>query len=318
MSTRAIGKTGLTDSAGSSSSAAAPFVFFLASPRTQSDTFGPFVRSSACAGQGLTAPIPTPSGAAPASRRFSFKDALYDWPKDAAQVWTYPFHIKNKDLLPLGILALTAAVLIPTDEATNRFLTDHIVDQDNNDFLSPLVSQMGSYGAWGTVGAFLAYGAIAKDDKAVETAGLAASAMVQSGLLVQVGKVLTGRRRPADGNGEDLWTGPAGYFRKAEAGQTARFNAFPSGHTATAFSLATVVAMQYRDEAWVPLVSYAMAAGVGLSRLSGNRHWLSDVVFGGVAGYVVARMVVRNYRRRHGVRPSISIGPASMNIAVSF
>ncbi len=251
-------------------------------------------------------------------KRFSFAAAAGDWFKDAARIWTYPFHIEKNDLVPLGFLAITGAILIPNDEKFYGLTDDIAIDHDGDDRISGVVSFMGSTGAWGTAGVFLAVGALTGDDRAVTTAGLAASAMLQSGLVVQVGKMLTGRRRPGDGNGRDLWTGPPGYFRNAEPGQTVRYNAFPSGHTATAFSLATVVAMQYSEHAWVPIASYTMAAAVGVSRLSGNRHWLSDVVFGGVVGHLVARTVVKNYRKRHGIRPALAVGPNSATLTVSF
>ena len=44
------------------------------------------------------------------------------------------------------------------------------------------------------------------------------------------------------------------------------------GHSITAFSLATVVAMQYQESVWVPILAYATAMGVALSRETENKH----------------------------------------------
>jgi membrane-associated phospholipid phosphatase len=246
---------------------------------------------------------------------FSFVAAGRDFLSDAAQIWTYPFHVTSRDLLPLGLLAATAVVLIPNDEGVNKFLTRNVVDGDRDDKFSPIMSQMGSYGAWGTAGAFLAFGALTGDHKAVETAGLAASAMLQTQLVVRVAKMVSGRLRPWAQDGADSWSGPAGYF---QPGPVRTNDSFPSGHTAMAFSLATVVAMQYGDHKWVPIAAYAVAAGVGFARLSGNRHWLSDVVIGGVVGHLIARTVVRNYHMRHGVRPVFAIGPGGVAVGASY
>jgi membrane-associated phospholipid phosphatase len=113
----------------------------------------------------------------------------------------------------------------------------------------------------------------------------------------------------------DTWAGPAGFFK---SGQSPSYDSFPSGHTATAFSLATVVAMQYSDHAWAPIAAYAIAAGVGFSRLSGNHHWLSDVVIGGVVGHLIARTVVKNYRKRHGIQPILAVGPGGVTVGASY
>jgi membrane-associated phospholipid phosphatase len=248
-------------------------------------------------------------------RNFSFAAAGRDFLSDAVRIWTYPFDIKSGDLVPIGLIAVTAAVLISNDRNFNGIMTRNVVDGDGDDKFSPLMSQMGSYGAWGTVGAFLAFGALAKDNKAMETAGLAASAMLQTELVIHVGKMISGRLRPGSEGALDTWAGPAGFFK---SGQSPSYDSFPSGHTATAFSLATVVAMQYSGHTWAPIAAYAIAAGVGFSRLSGNHHWLSDVVIGGVVGHLIARTVVKNYRKRHGIQPILAVGRGGVTVGASY
>lgn len=66
---------------------------------------------------------------------------------------------------------------------------------------------------------------------------------------------------------------------------------FPSGHSSNAFTLAAVLERHFGWKAGVP--AYAVAAGVAVSRLQRNKHWLSDVVGGAALGYVVGRSVVR-------------------------
>jgi membrane-associated phospholipid phosphatase len=248
----------------------------------------------------------------------SLKSVGRDFISDAGDIWTYPASIGKRDVLPLLAVALSAALLIPNDLAIHRGLDSFAIDQDGDDRISPIVSQMGSYGAWSAVGAFLGFGLLSKDHKAVETAALAASAMLQSSLVVRVGKILTGRLRPYASDGVDDWAGPPGYFRRDEAGRAMSYDSFPSGHTATAFSLATVVAMQYGSHTWVPIAAYGVAAAVGVSRLTGNMHWLSDVVFGAVLGHVIGRLVVLNHRRRHHAGPSVAFGPGGLTFSASF
>lgn len=73
---------------------------------------------------------------------------------------------------------------------------------------------------------------------------------------------------------------------------------FPSGHTASAFTVATVVTHYYGPKAAIP--GYLAATLVGLSRLDADRHYLSDVVAGAAIGYIVGRTVTRRSDREDG------------------
>ena len=64
---------------------------------------------------------------------------------------------------------------------------------------------------------------------------------------------------------------------------------FPSGHTASSFATGTVLQRHFGWRAGVP--AYGLATYVAASRLSENRHYLSDVAFGAVLGMVAGRHV---------------------------
>lgn len=70
------------------------------------------------------------------------------------------------------------------------------------------------------------------------------------------------------------------------------YNSFPSGHTATAFVEATSFAYSYGWEVGVP--AYALATGVGLSRMAEDVHWFSDVVAGAFIGIWLGRAYHHN------------------------
>lgn len=63
--------------------------------------------------------------------------------------------------------------------------------------------------------------------------------------------------------------------------------AFPSGHAAAAFAGAGSLAYSYGWKAGVP--AYMAASAIALSRLSGERHWASDLVAGAFIGSFWAR-----------------------------
>jgi membrane-associated phospholipid phosphatase len=62
---------------------------------------------------------------------------------------------------------------------------------------------------------------------------------------------------------------------------------FPSGHTSTTFATATVLNEIYGWRAGAP--AFALAALTGLSRMSADRHWFSDVAAGATLGVWLGR-----------------------------
>ena len=271
----------------------------------------------ALAGTPQAAPPSTP--ALPGNRDdFSLRSISRDFLKDAGEIWSFPAHIQAKDILPIAGLAAVTGLLIATDEGTYRGFKDYRDSHGWVRTLSPAITKMGSWGAWGTVAAFLGVGLIGGDQKSTETAVLATSAMLQCQLVSGVLKGLSGRQRPEYAAGEDHWYGPQGFFKRFEKGLMGKYDSFPSGHAITAFSLATVVAMQYSDTVWVPILSYTVAAGVGLSRVTESKHWLSDALVGGVLGHVIGRLVVRNNRMRYHLVPVAGLDHGSLSFAVTL
>ena len=60
---------------------------------------------------------------------------------------------------------------------------------------------------------------------------------------------------------------------------------FPSGHTANAFMIATMMYKEYGElSPWIGIGSYASASTVAVMRMLNNRHWMSDVLFGAGIG----------------------------------
>lgn len=62
-------------------------------------------------------------------------------------------------------------------------------------------------------------------------------------------------------------------------------HSFPSGHTATAFMTATMLAKEYGHKSpWIGVGAYTVASATGLMRMANNKHWLSDVMTGAGIG----------------------------------
>jgi hypothetical protein len=61
---------------------------------------------------------------------------------------------------------------------------------------------------------------------------------------------------------------------------------FPSGHAATSFAFASVIAHRYPHNPWLKWGAYGLATGVSLARVGGKKHFVSDILVGGTLGYV--------------------------------
>jgi membrane-associated phospholipid phosphatase len=84
---------------------------------------------------------------------------------------------------------------------------------------------------------------------------------------------------------------------------------FPSGHTSTAFSLATVAEQHYGWKVGVP--AYALASCIGLTRVEQNRHYLSDVIAGATLGIIVGRTVTRLDGQQPAKKRTLALAPAT-------
>jgi len=215
-------------------------------------------------------PLASPSERKPTLEHEFFKNIL----QDQRAIWLSPFHLKKDDARWLVPLGLSTAALISTDQRTAAEMGE-FHDQLR---LSHNVSYLGSaYGVGSVAAAFYLVGRAGHNARARETGLLGAEAFIDSSIVDSVLKVATQRRRPTDPRG------PGDFFQHGSS--------FPSGHSAAAWSLATVVANEYHDHKEIQVASYALASAVSLSRFTGRNHFLSDVLVGSAMGYGIGRYV---------------------------
>ena len=69
-------------------------------------------------------------------------------------------------------------------------------------------------------------------------------------------------------------------------------HAFPSGHTAYAFTIATLVDKEFRHKSpWISVGSYTIAGATGAFRVLNNKHWMADVLAGAGVGILSVNTV---------------------------
>ena len=70
--------------------------------------------------------------------------------------------------------------------------------------------------------------------------------------------------------------------------------AWPSGHTASTMTVATVMNEFYGP--WVGVPLYALSGLVMYERIETREHWASDIVFGAAIGYTVGKVVAARHK----------------------
>jgi PAP2 superfamily len=201
--------------------------------------------------------------------------------RDQRAIWTAPLRLRRQDAWWLVPLASGTGVLLGTDRTT----TEEGLEFSANGThlrLSNGVSRIGSgYVAAGVSGGFYLAGRISDNPRARETGLLAGEALIDGTVVSSVIKEISQRPRPHNDSGHgDFFEGG---------------NSFPSGHSMAVWSVATVIALEYRKHRWVQFAAYGLAALVSVSRFTGSNHFLSDVLVGSAIGFGTARYVYRSH-----------------------
>ena len=208
------------------------------------------------------------------------------------------FFTTGETYVVLGVGLAASASVRPLDDPITRsafnselwFNEDSAVDKafEAGDALGGALVQVG--------GAFATYGVghlIRKPGLAALGRDLVRVQLLTQG-VTQALKYSVGRTRP-DGSSQ---------------------RSFPSGHASGTFASATVLARHYGWKAGLP--AFGIASYVAASRLSENKHYLSDVVFGAAIGLTAGRTVTfASGRTRFDVAPVAARGGAAVNVSVS-
>jgi len=204
--------------------------------------------------------------------------------KDQVPIWTSPARIRPHDLiwlLPLG--AATSVTLATDTDAMRNVSRDRSFNKDNVNASNYLLGceiavPVGLYG----VGLFKG------NAHARETGILSGEALADSVVVEEVTKIIFRRERP-------LYNNAAGDFLAPNTGAN---GSFPSSHSMLAWTLAGVVAGEYPSK-WLQVGVYSVASGVSLTRVLGQEHFPTDVLIGGVAGWLIGHYVFEEHQLGH-------------------
>ncbi|HLP18163.1 MAG TPA: phosphatase PAP2 family protein [Bacteroidota bacterium] len=207
--------------------------------------------------------------------------------------------------ITLGFVALDENI----DRSIRNLKNDNTVIRD----VSSSITELGGKNGIAAVIVYSAYSLIWDDTRAQETSMLLAEAIITSGVWTRLGKLAAGRERPSAAYEFShlpggRWHGLGGSLRKHSKETVTKYDAFPSGHTATAFAIATVFAKRYSETGYVPILSYSLATLIGFTRMIEHTHWASDVFAGACLGYLCGNQVVTQFEREESETPVAGTG----------
>ncbi len=198
----------------------------------------------------------------------------------------------EKKIPAVSAFIASTAIFISMDEDIYREIKNFQSKNKLVDKVSPVITDLGGNFVLVSFLLFGTYGVIFNKEKEKNVCISGIKASLFTGSLVLIGKHFTGRPRPGVVDGKDRWLlfyRPLDFSRYRK-GKMPYFDAFPSGHTALAFTWASVLSEYYGDKKFITPFLYSLATLAGLSRITEDEHWLSDVFVGAFIGYFSGKM----------------------------
>ncbi len=202
---------------------------------------------------------------------------LKTYPSTAWYTLSSPARWQQSDWIRAGVVLSTIGATMLLDDEIRSWVQRNRTKTVNDIFntVEPFGNRYSPYMLLGLYGA----SKLIRDERLQHTTLLATRSLIVSTAHYVSIKAFTRRLRPDVAHNQFTFAAPF----------TVDYTSFPSGHTNTVFSIATIYALEYRDKKWAPWVAYGLASLTGASRIVQNRHWTSDVLTGALIGHFAAK-----------------------------
>ncbi|MCP2520102.1 phosphatase PAP2 family protein [Candidatus Aminicenantes bacterium AC-708-M15] len=235
------------------------------------------------------------------------KDFIPNLFRDSAEVFTSPKKWGKEDLMKFGaVTGITLFLYISDEKIQNWFISNRT---NTTDEISKFVRNFGNgYYLTGILGGIYVMGEILDEKSLRRTALLGLESFIISGTIVSGIKILVGRMRPSATNNANVFSP----FRFSS-----KYHSFPSGHSATAFAVATAISEQSKN-VLIDITAYSIACLVALSRVNDNYHWASDVFFGSALGYFIGKKISSIDLKRESLNAFFNMGNNKFYFTVKY
>lgn len=234
---------------------------------------------------------------------------------DGLNLATAPFNFTSTDWLKTGAFVIATGLAFSLDPKIKEN-----VSQQHTTSLDNLTGFGEKYGTISYAGIFAGgmylTGKIFGNKSIATTGRMLTESVLYSGLAVSLLKYTVGRSRPYTNEGPvTIFTYS---FQEANV-------SFPSGHTATAFAISTVLANRINNP-FATVALYGLAGFTGYQRIYDNKHWFSDVFVGAAIGYFIGSSIVNSEENRESdnfwgsldVMPSVNSSGAGLSLHLDF
>ena len=204
---------------------------------------------------------------------------------DGKYVISSPSRWDKGDWLASTFIMGTCGNIMLSDEKTQDWVQAN--RNSTSDNITKVIEPFGAEGALLALGGLYLTGCIKKDTTLKKVALLCGESAFISGAIVGALKILIGRARPYTDEGGSSYS---------PFSICASHWALPSGHTSTAFAIASCLATECKNPL-VKVASYGTAILVGLSRIHDNKHWASDVFLASTIGIGVGKTISKLHKK---------------------
>lgn len=221
---------------------------------------------------------------------------------------TSPTRMEGDDWKTLGGVVAVGALLFAFDEDIDGFVQRN--ENDGSVFeatrhVGEEIEGVGLMGdTWPYYAGAMTLGYFTRWDRLKRMGAEILLSQYLAGSLRNASKLILGRRRPNEGKGA--------YFFELNGGTS-----FPSGHAASVFALAEVLA-HHADRRWATVTIYSLATAQAYQRLTASAHWASDVWIGAVSGVAAARFIVSRHEPSPEGDSGLSLVPQAPPFGGSF
>jgi len=144
---------------------------------------------------------------------------------------------------------------------------------------------------------FLGFGLITGDSRALRTASQLAQGLLTVTFTTQLLKHITGRESPyraTQPGGKWRWfPNQVEYHKRVPA-----YDAYPSGHLASAMMMVTVISENYKEYSFIKPVGYTLMTILSFQMLNNGVHWASDYPLALAMGYSLGMIATSSGRSR--------------------
>jgi membrane-associated phospholipid phosphatase len=246
--------------------------------------------------------------------RIDFQKDLSSFYNDGVSVFKAAGNFSSTEYFLTGTLIAVAGAAYFSDARINTSITNNKSSLMNN--VSSVGEKYGNSLYAGILGSGLYLTGTLLNNNGISSSGrMVVESVIYTGLAVSILKYTIGRARPYQNEGH------ADFFDYTFTEENV---SFPSGHTATAFAVSTVLSGKI-DNTFVSVGLYGLAGLTAYQRMYDNKHWFSDVIVGAAIGYFIGSVISREDEKRKNtffnnidIIPSLNSSGAGLSFHYDF